>query len=768
MKYTLPLLALFGWTAMASAENWPSWRGPEQNGVSHDRDLPDTFSLAPKAKDSNLVFRAPIGGIATPIVQNGGVYYISKVGENATQQERVVCMDANTGKLKWEHRFNVFLTDIVADRLGWTHMVGDPETGNVYAHGTQGFLFCFDKDGRVLWQHSLTEEYGRVSGYGGRLVSPIVDGDLVIVGMLNASWGEQTVGSNRFVAFDKRTGKVVWWGSTGYRPKDTYYSTPVVAVINGERLLISGGGDGGVHAFKVRTGEKVWSYIFGTGAVNCSPVVEGSRVYIGHGEDNDNGTQGRVICLDAGQVVKGQPKLVWEQDGIKVKFASPILHDGRLYVCNEIGELFCLDTKTGEEVWSQKYGRNTKGSPLWADGKIYVAEVDSKFHILKPKADGCEELCSVFFRGAGFAPVELNGSPAVANGRVYFLTSTELVCIGKPDVKRTTTAVTEPDEGKAGEPASLQVVPADVALEPGQSVEFKVRAFDKAGRLVGEEKVDWSLAGSLPPVFPIGFPPQPKPTTPPMPPPALKGELSEMSGTSTKLTVGKAPPAQFGRVVATMGKLTGYARVRVAPVLPYAADFSKVPVGRTPAGWVNCQGKFSMVKLPTGEVVLKKRNDNASPLVARAHAFIGLPHLSDYTIEADMQGSKVGKDMPDVGIDASRYTLSLVGNAQQLRLVSWDALPRIDRSIDFSWRPGVWYRMKLTVKVDGDKAIVRGKVWPRDQKEPEEWTAEITDPRPNREGAPALYGNVPATSIGGATSPGTDIYYANVKVTPNK
>ena len=80
-------------------------------------------------------------------------------------------------------------------------------------------FFCFDKDlKKILWSHSLTEEYGRVSGYGGRVTSPIVDGDLVIISMLNASWGDQTVGGTRLVAFDKRKGDVVWWAHTGYRP----------------------------------------------------------------------------------------------------------------------------------------------------------------------------------------------------------------------------------------------------------------------------------------------------------------------------------------------------------------------------------------------------------------------------------------------------------------------------------------------------------------------------------------------------------------------
>src|SRR5262249_46288965 len=138
--------------------------------------------------------------------------------------------------------------------------------------------------------------------------------------------------------FDKRTGKVVWWASTGFPIKDTYYSTPVVAVIGGQRLLVSGGGAGGVHAFKVRTGEKVWRYIFGTAAVNCSPVVVGDHVFIGHGENNDDSEQqGRVICVDGSKVKDGKPELVWKVDGIQVKFASPIIDNGRLYVCSDLG-----------------------------------------------------------------------------------------------------------------------------------------------------------------------------------------------------------------------------------------------------------------------------------------------------------------------------------------------------------------------------------------------------------------------------------------------
>ena len=117
-----------------------------------------------------------------------------------------------------------------------------------------------------------------------------------------------------------------------------------------------GGGRGGL-CLKLRTGEKVWGYQFGALAINISPVVDGNFVYIGHGEENpDNSEKGRIICLDAGKIKDGKPALVWQKDDIKVRYASPIVHDGRLYIADEVGNLHCFDAKTGESAGK---GRST-------------------------------------------------------------------------------------------------------------------------------------------------------------------------------------------------------------------------------------------------------------------------------------------------------------------------------------------------------------------------------------------------------------------------
>jgi outer membrane protein assembly factor BamB len=736
----------------AHAADWYHWRGPWQNGVSPETNLPDKWSPDPKDADNNLIWRAPYGCRSTPIVMNGRVYLINHVGDKETVQERVMCLDGNTGKSVWEYSFNVWHTGIVTNRLGWTNLAGDPKTGNIYAQGVQGTFLCFDKDGKVLWQRSLTEEYGRISGYGGRVTSPTIVDDLVIVGMLNSSWGDQAKGGCRFLAMDKLTGSVVWWSEPGTAPKDTFYSVPVVTVVNGQKLIISGGADGGVYAMKVNTGETVWTYTFGTGAINCSPVVMGSNVYIGHEQENaDSNELGVVLCLDAAQVEKGQPKLVWRKEGLKARYGSPAIdvQAGRLYIPDEAGRLICLDAKSGKQLWRFSIGIDVRASPVLADSKIYIGEIGSKFHILKPGDKKCERLHEQYLAPAqGHVDVEVVGSVAVANGRVYIPTNEEIYCIGRKDAKPAPEPkIIDPAPLKGKGPAHLQILPADVVLHSGESATFKARVYDEYGNFLKEVTAEWSL-----PVPPI-------PKGAKQGPPALKGEMA-----GNKVTVDPKVPAQQGYVLAKAEGLTAQARVRVAPQPSYFQDFSKVPDGAVPGGWVNTQGKF-LVATVGGEKVLRKVNDKGSPLIAKGNAFIGMPSLKDYTIESDVMGTEVNKNLPEMGVVANRYTLVLAGNIQKLRITSWDALPRIDKTISYPWQPNVWYRLKLTTEMSKDSALVKGKCWKRGEPEPAEWTLQVSDPRPNREGSPALYGYVMGIPNEG---PGTDIFYANVGVTPNK
>lgn len=756
-------------TSACFAEDWTHWRGPTQNGVSADKNLPDDWD--PKGK--NVIWTQPVGSRSAPVISRGKVYLIGSVNpDQVNEQERVTCMDAETGKILWEHRFNVFLTDIVTNRVGWAVPCADPETGNVYTHGTQGLLTCFSEEGKIVWQHSLTEEYGRVSGYGGRTSSPIVIDDLVIIHMVQSSWGDNGRGGFRFVAFDKKTGVVRWWSKTNVPPLDTTYSVPIALVVNGTKLVIAGGGDQAIHALKANTGERVWWMPFTAArGINVSPVADYAKgwVYFCQSEENfGTNVQGCVMCVDAGKTeADGQPKVIWKKLGILSGFGSPVLHEGRLYVVDNNAKMYCLDAANGNEIWTHKYGRNTKGSPILADGKFYVGEVSSTWHVFRPGKDKAEKISSTRIpAGPGGTLVEVNSSPAVANGRLYFADTDSIYCVGasrekQPESPKTAdpTAVTMPPKG----PATYALVsPNDVTIHPGGSYKATVRLYDTHGQFLGERNADsWSL--------PVGPPP---PNSPPgaAPIPALLAAITQEGN----VTVSPSVSMQSGVVLAKLqvdGKeLTATGRVRVAPVLPFSEDFEQVDLDRIPTGWINLAGKFRTLTLPDGSRAMKKLANNPNPLLARAYGYIGTPEQSEYTISADIMGNSKEENkvvnMPNMGLANCRYSLIIDGTKQKLSLGSWESRRRVESSMNFTCKPGVWYSFILKVTQEGDKALCYGKVWQKGTPEPTDWTVKLEDPSPNRNGAPAIYAYATAIPTSGKGE-GTEAYFDNVKVVPN-
>jgi outer membrane protein assembly factor BamB len=169
----------------------------------------------------------------------------------------LVALDAATGKTLWERLFPVYLTDIPAHRVAWASPADDPATGNIYTFGGNAHLRATSPDGKGLWERSLVEDFGAVTTHGGRAMSPVVDGDNVIVSTLISAWGTLARGGNRYFAFDKKTGQAVWVSSPQARHWDTNYSTPIITTVNGVRLAIAGGTDGVYHALKAATGEPV-------------------------------------------------------------------------------------------------------------------------------------------------------------------------------------------------------------------------------------------------------------------------------------------------------------------------------------------------------------------------------------------------------------------------------------------------------------------------------------------------------------------------------
>src|SRR5919112_1315396 len=119
-----------------------------------------------------------------------GASVLGTSGDVASTQERLVAVDAETGKVVWERRFSIYLSDVPQHRSAWASPAVDPETGNIYIMTVGAQLVCVSPDGKVLWDRSLPEEYGAVTTHGGRTMSPMIEGDQVVLNALILAWGD--------------------------------------------------------------------------------------------------------------------------------------------------------------------------------------------------------------------------------------------------------------------------------------------------------------------------------------------------------------------------------------------------------------------------------------------------------------------------------------------------------------------------------------------------------------------------------------------------
>ncbi len=707
---------------VTSASDWPEWRGPSRDGRSAETNLPSKWS----PQGENLAWRIPIGSRSSPVAFGNRLYINSPVGDAANTQERLVAIDAETGKTVWERRFSQYLSDVPQHRASWASPAVDPETGNIYMFTVAAQLICVAPDGKVLWDRSLPDEYGAVTTHGGRTTSPIVEGDKIILNALILAWGDLNRTGNRYFAFDKKTGQTVWVSSPQARHYDTNYSTPIAGTIDGTRALIVGGTDGVFHALKANTGEKIWSVEVSKRAILNSALLRDNVAYITHGEENMDTTEmGMIAAVDATRTgVLAADAFKWRTRGFLPTFASPVMDAERLYTVDNSAIVGAFDLKTGAKLWDRSLGTLQKGSPVLADGKLFVGTENGKFYILRPSQTGVEVLDEDVL-GTAQAPEPIVASPIVADGRVYVTSMEAMYAIGKRAPRKPAPAAASA-AAAPGVPAVVHVFPYESIVSPGQAVTLKARLFDAKGNFIREEPAaQWSVDGLGGAVD-------------------AKGVFTAAQGSSA------------GYVKATVAGLSGTARVRVVEPLPWTFDFENAAADAPPAWWVGAPGKvFQRTVDGAGKVLMRPRDETVG---RRAKVFMGQPNMTAYTVEAEVRGREQRRQRGDVGLINERYGLVLFGNGQKLELHPWQAADEMTVRVPFAWDADKWYRMKLRVDQQPDgTARVRGKVWPAADAEPAAWTIEKVDKIPHKMGSPGIY----ADGI-------SDIYFDNVKVYRNQ
>ena len=399
----------------AYADNWPQWRGPNLNGISNEKNLPVKWSAT-----ENVAWKLamPSKTGATPIIWGNRIFLNVADGDELY----LWCVDKGKGSLLWKKPIAGGNYKINKQNMSSPSPVTDGK--NVYAMTGVGVFKAFDFDGKELWARDLQKEYGKFGLNWGYASSPLLWEDSLYVQVLH---GMKTDDPSYVMRIHKSTGKNVW---RIIRPTDAVlespdsYTTPALLQYGGHTEIVITGGDA-VTGHDPATGAELWR---GKGfnrqkdpnyRIIASPVVFDGVIY----------APTRVKPLIAFRAggrgdISESHKLFEFVNGPDVP--TPVTDGKYFYSVNDRGIIWCLDAKTGKEIWG---GQRIKpaiysSSPVLADGKIYISNEDGLTTVIKagPKFEVLAEN-------------DLNdytlSSPAISEGRIYLRTAQHLYAIGK-------------------------------------------------------------------------------------------------------------------------------------------------------------------------------------------------------------------------------------------------------------------------------------------------------------------------------------------------
>jgi outer membrane protein assembly factor BamB len=355
MPRLLSALTVLLLAGLLRADDWPQWLGPKRDGVWRETGLVDRFP-----KDGpKILWRAPLGtGYSGPAVVGDRVYVMDRLRAKDSRgkparptrdgipgKERVVCLDAGTGEVVWKHEYSCNYRVSYPSGPRVTPLVRD---GRVYTLGAMGDLYCLDaKTGKPIWHNNLMKSYGLddppVWGFAAH---PLLDGDL----LYTLAGGK----GSAVVALNKDKGTEVWKALTS---AEVGYSAPMLVTAGGKMQLLVWLSDS-LNGLDPTSGKPYWKLDYPVGrpatrpAVNIvTPVPHARLVFVSTAY---HGTMAVELDADrpAARVLwSGKSDRMDRTEGLHSVMATPVLKDGYLYGTCALGELRCLEAKTGKRLW---------------------------------------------------------------------------------------------------------------------------------------------------------------------------------------------------------------------------------------------------------------------------------------------------------------------------------------------------------------------------------------------------------------------------------
>jgi outer membrane protein assembly factor BamB len=350
----LALIFALAQLAPATADDWPQCRGPERDGVWRESGV-----VAKLPAKANYRWRMAIGGgFAGPAVAGGRVYVCDRVPAKGQAEpvnlwnrrdpveglERVLCLDAASGRILWQHEY--------ACRYTISYPAGPRATptvcqGKVYTLGAMGDLRCLDaQDGKLIWSKNYVRDFGLTMNPWGMAAAPLVDGPRLIV----LPGGKDSAG---VMALDCRTGAEIW---RALDLPDPGYSAPMIVACGGVRQLLVWAPTG-LYGMDPASGKVFWREPADVKMAHtiASPAFDPQRrlVFV---TSFFNGPM--MVRLDAASPLatllwKGssQSELPNRTEGLHGLMSTPVFRDGFLYGVCSYGKLRCLEAETGRRVW---------------------------------------------------------------------------------------------------------------------------------------------------------------------------------------------------------------------------------------------------------------------------------------------------------------------------------------------------------------------------------------------------------------------------------
>lgn len=383
---------------LATAGDWPQFRGPNGSGVSDETGLPTTWGPT-----ENVRWKADLPGrtVASPVVF-GKKVFISSASGARMERLHALCFDADTGKVLW-HR-QLMATGSTACHPTSSMAAPTPcvNADGVYFLFATADLAAFDLDGNLRWYRSLVGDYPDVSNQVGMASSPILWKDFLIVPM-------DTVGDSFLAAVDTKYGKNVWKVE---RPKDINWVTPTLRTV-GDRSEIVFASTKDARAYDAASGKKSWSFATPGSSVPTA-VLSGDRILLP--------VSGALACLKPDGDGMAE---VWKSPKLATGYTSPLVYQDHVYGIGRAGTLVCADLKTGRDVWSERVSKG-KGqfwaSPIAADGKIFTFD-DAGTCTVMEAGDKVKQVA------VNDLKAEIMGTPAIAGKAIFIPTSSGLYCI---------------------------------------------------------------------------------------------------------------------------------------------------------------------------------------------------------------------------------------------------------------------------------------------------------------------------------------------------